>query len=203
MSQHTTVLIADDHEFSSSGLQRLLSAQSGFEVLEPVRSGAEAIAMARLMQPDLAVLDYAMPGMTGLDAMREIRRWSPQTRVCVLTGTGSEGIFAALIAAGVDGLFLKSSDPGEILTGIAAVARGERVIARSATAAPVRTALSQRELQILGCIAEGLTNGGAAQRLSISVKTVESHRASLMRKLGVRSTARLLVRAMQEGLIDP
>ena len=203
MPKSISVLIADDHAVSSGGLQQLLASQEEFEVLEPVATGLDAVALARLEQPGLAVLDYAMPGLNGLDAMREIRRWSRGTRVAILTGSRSDALMSSLIAAGVDGLFLKSTDPEKILSGLKNVVAGQTVIGDDIHPTTMDNALSRRELQVLGCIAEGLTNGGAAEHLSISVKTVESHRASLMRKLDVRSTASLLVRAMQMGLIDP
>lgn len=203
MHTPVSVLIADDHAFSSAGLQRLLMAEDAFYVLKPVATGLDAIAEARVRQPDLAILDYAMPGANGLEAMHEIRRWSPKTRVAILTGSTSPALMASLTEARVDGLFLKTSDPQHILDGLRRVALGERVISPEIQIDADAAALSHRELQILSCIAEGLTNGRMAERLSISVKTVESHRASLMRKLGVHSTASLLVRAMQDGLIVP
>jgi DNA-binding NarL/FixJ family response regulator len=202
MSEIKTVLIADDHAVSSSGLQQLLTAEPAFEVLPPVADGMEAVVLAKSAQPDLAILDYAMPRMTGLEAMREIRRWSPNTRVGILTGNLSPGLIASLLEAGVDGLWVKTTSPRILLDGLRRLAAGDRVIAPDLPATDDATALSPRELQVLACIADGLTNDATAGRLSISAKTVESHRTSLMRKLGVRSTASLIVQAMRQGLID-
>jgi DNA-binding NarL/FixJ family response regulator len=203
MAAETSVLIADDHAVSSVGLQQLLAAQPGVVVLDPVSNGLDAVAAARLSQPDVAVLDYAMPGLNGMETMLEIRRWSPDTRVVILTGSRSNVLMSSLLAAGVDGLLLKSTPPSDIVASILAVSRGQRVIGPEIETDSADEVMTPREHQVLACIAEGLTNPGMAERLSISVKTVESHRASLMRKLGVNSTASLLVRAMRDGLIDP
>lgn len=192
------VLIADDHALSAAGLQRALDRR-GFDVLPPCLSGIEAIAVANAEKPDLAVLDYHMPGASGIEALVEIRRWSPRTRVAILTGQAAPGLLATLKAAGPDGLFLKSSAPDDLVEGLQSVLAGETVFATSPTVKG--DALSPRELQVLRCIADGRSNPGIADHLSISVKTVESHRASIMRKLGVNSTASLLVHAIRQGLL--
>lgn len=203
MIDQTSVLIADDHAISSSGLQQLLANVPGLHVLEPVSNGLDAVAVARVQQPGLVVLDYAMPGLNGLEAMREIRRWCENTYVVLLTGSSSDALMQSFLNSGADGLFLKTTAPEEIEAGLAKVIAGERVIGPGISLPDDDEVVTMRELQVLGCIAEGLTNQKAAEKLSISVKTVESHRGSLMRKLKVRSTASLLVRAIQRGLIDP
>lgn len=200
MGRPVSVLIADDHAFSSAGLQRLLE-NHGLHVLPPVATGIDAVVLARAEKPDLAVVDYDMPGATGLEVLSEIRRWSPETKVAILTGSTSATLLASMRAAGVDGLFLKSTAPSEICAGLMRVAKGEQVIGLE-TDNPL-PALSKRELQVLSCIAEGLTNNGIAEKLSISAKTVESHRSSLMRKMQVQSLPTLLMRAIQLGLISP
>ncbi|MEC3860465.1 response regulator transcription factor [Mesobacterium sp. TK19101] len=198
MKASPKVLIADDHALSAAGLQRALDSR-GFDVLPPCLSGIEAIALANAEKPDLAVLDYHMPGASGVEALFEIRRWSPGTRVAILTGQAAPGLLATLEAAGPDGLFLKSSDPDALVDGLQKVLAGETVVA-TGRSAEVGT-LSPRELQVLRCIADGHSNPAIAEHLSISVKTVESHRASIMRKLGVNSIARLLVHAIRQGLL--
>lgn len=192
-------MIADDNAFSSGGLQRLLE-ERGHDVLPPVVNGIAAIALARQKKPTLAVLDYEMPGANGLEVMREIRRWSPETRVAILTGRAAPALLNSLEAAGIDGLFVKATPPEQIYAGLLKVIAGERVIgiAHSDDIGVV----SRRELQILECIAEGLSNPATGERLSISAKTVESHRANLMRKLNVRSTASLIIEAVRVGLIS-
>lgn len=201
-----TVLIADDHAFTLDGMQRALSA-AGLKVLEPVAGGLAAIARAKTLQPDVAVLDFAMPDATGLEVTFEIRRWSPGTRCAILTGNTGPGPLARLIAADLDGLFLKSMPPAAVVAGIVRVAAGETVIAeearRLAAASAEAPRLSERETEVLYGIAKGRTNAQIAAVLSISPKTVESHRGLLMKKLGVRSTAALLVTAIRLGLVDP
>jgi DNA-binding NarL/FixJ family response regulator len=199
-----TVLIADDHAFTLLGMQRALAALPGFAVVATASGGVEAIALARAHRPDIAVLDYAMPDITGIEAIAEIRRWSPETRCALVTGTSSDAVLRQLDESGIHGLFLKNADPDEICEGIRRIGQGETVrgsgLPRPAdTDAPQ---LSDRETEVLFGIGRGLTNAQIAENLGISPKTVESHRTSLMRKLGVHSTAALLLRAVRDGLLS-
>ncbi len=189
-----------------SGLEQALSAGGQFDIVGRAENGIRALALIRKLQPVCAVLDLSMPGATGLEVILEARRWSVATRFVVVTGTGSPSVLQELQRAGVQGIFLKSTPTDEICDGILAVAAGREAISKA-----VRKALEQaqdakslttRELQVLQAIARGQTNQTASQALGISAKTIETHRANLMRKLGVRSTASLLVRAMRDGLID-
>lgn len=202
MTKRYSVLIADDHALSLKGLQRLLEETGRFAVLPPVPSGLEAIAVARAETPDLAVLDHAMPGATGLEVLAELRRWAPRTRVALLTGSTAAPLLRQLAESGVDGLFFKSTAPEVICEGLLNVARGRRVLTEPPQAEDTPL-LTGREAEVLDCIAAGLTNPATAEQLGISVKTVESHRGALMRKLEVHSTASLLIRAVQTGLITP
>ncbi|WP_417605401.1 LuxR C-terminal-related transcriptional regulator [Primorskyibacter flagellatus] len=201
-----TLLVADDHAFTLDGMQRALSRIDGVQVVATAHNGIEAIALARAHRPDIAVLDIAMPGANGLEVVVELRRWSPGTRCVVVTGTPAPGVLRQLQELGVCGLFVKSADPQEICAGIARIVAGETVIAPEiAMRIAEETAadgLSERELEVLQMIARGLTNSGIAEALSISPKTVESHRASLMRKLRVHSVAQLLIRAVRDGLFS-
>ena len=202
-----TILIADDHAFTLDGMQRALSAVDGFELLDPVSGGLAAIARAKALRPDIAVLDFMMPDATGLEVMFEIRRWSPDTRCVIITGNSAPAVLARLVESGVHGLFLKAMAPAEICAGIEAVAAGGTVVPaevlRLADQSQDVPRLSDRETEVLFGVAKGQTNAEIADALSISPKTVESHRALLMKKLGVRSTASLLVTAIRLGLIDP
>lgn len=183
-----------------------IEALPDFEVIAETGDGLEAIALCKRHRPDIAVLDMAMPGATGLEAFAEIRRWSPDTRVVIITGSTAPGMFSTLDQAGVDGLFIKNGPVEEIRDGLLRVLRGERVISAQATEMIADEApgevLSKRELEVLQGIANGLTNAGIAERLSISPKTVDNHRTSLMRKLGVRSSTALVVRAVRDGLVQ-
>lgn len=201
-----SVIIADDHELTVTGIRLAIDAMPGFQVVAETGDGLEAIALCKQHRPDIAVLDMAMPGASGLEAFAEIRRWAPDTRVVILTGSTAQGLFTTLDQAAVDGIFVKNGPVDEICSGLRRIARGERVVSARASALIEETipgqALSNRELQVLQGIANGLTNAGIAERLSISPKTVDNHRTSLMRKLGVRSSTALVVRAVRDGLVQ-
>lgn len=200
------LLLADDHPLSLAGLSDALAARPGVEIVARVSNGIEAIARIKTLAPDCAVLDLTMPGATGLEVVLEARRWSPGTRFAVVTGSRAANVLSELHGAGVEGLFLKSTEVDTLCDGILAVAGGACVISD-----PVRdlletvegaSGLTGREIEVLQAVARGLTNQQASAALGISAKTIDTHRTNLMRKLGVRSTASLLVRAMRDGLID-
>ena len=200
----TTVVIADDHAFTADGIAAALTEMAGFEVVGVAHNGIEAIMLIKKHRPDCAVLDLTMPGANGLEVFIEARRWSPQTRIAIVTGNPSPAMFAQLVESGIDGIFLKNAAPETICAGIRDMARGKRVIAaeiRTAIGAG-KTGLTAREIEVLHGIARGLSNAQIAEALGISPKTVDSHRTTLMRKMGVHSTATLLVRALKDGLID-
>ena len=138
--------------------------------------------------------------------MIEAQRWSPRTRIAVITGSPSAGALQQLVERGAEGIFLKSATIEELCDGLRDMASGRRVVGAGANAILAQSrdtsALSRREIEVLHCIARGLSNGGIADHLCISPKTVDSHRTNLMRKLNVNSTATLLVQAMRDGLID-
>ena len=199
------VVIADDHELIVQGMKAALESRGDISVVGTAKNGIDAIALCKKLQPDMVLLDMSMPGATGVEVFTEVRRWSPRTRAAMLTGNPSPALFQMLEDAGVDGLFVKNSPIDEICEGILRIAGGERVISDEARAVIDDTErgepLTGRELEVLQAIAEGLTNNGIADKLSISPKTVDNHRTSLMRKLGVRSTASLIVRAVRDGLV--
>ena len=201
-----TVVIADDHDLTMQGMVSVLKGHGGFEVVATASNGMDAIVAGKVHQPDIMLLDMSMPDATGLEVFAEVRRGSPDTRAAIITGNPTPMIFAQLEGAGIDGLFLKNAPVEEICAGIVRIAMGERVISDGAQAAidaaASREPLSTRELEVLQSIANGLTNTKIAERLSISPKTVDNHRTNLMRKLGVNSSASLIVEAVKSGLID-
>ena len=201
-----SILLADDHAFTLEGMRAAVDAHPGLTVAGLAPSGVQAIALARQTQPDLALLDYMMPDANGLEVSYEIRRWSPDTRVAIVTGTEDLAVLARMREGEIAGLFRKADAPSEILDGLMTIGAGGTALSASleALAAEVEdvAALSAREREVLFAVARGLTNNGIATELKISPKTVESHRASLMRKLGVRSTAQLLIRAAKLGLLS-
>ncbi|SFR15726.1 response regulator [Poseidonocella sedimentorum] len=198
------MLIADDHAFTLEGMQQKLARDARFEVVAVASGGVDAIRLARKHRPDLAVLDYVMPDATGLEVLLEIRRWSPQTRVVILTGQLDAAIAPPLIDAGASGLLTKGADPAHVCDALAVVARGGAVFDPPFDAPPEPAAiqLTPREREVLLRIARGMSNPRIAEDLALSPKTVESHRSSLMRKLDVNSTATLMLRAAKAGLIE-
>lgn len=201
-----TAIIADDHAIVRTATKQLLDEMGNITVVAEASNGLEAIAMVKSHQPNLLVLDAAMPYSRGIEVFTTVRRWSPKTKVALLTGFTSVSFLADWLNAGVDGLLLKTSDPSEMTQCFTALLAGANFIASDIStllenAAP-RPVLTPRELEVLALLASGNVNKTIADRLSISPKTVEKHRASLMAKLGVHSMAELLVYALKEGLLD-
>jgi DNA-binding NarL/FixJ family response regulator len=203
-----SVVIADDHALVRRGLKEILQGLTdpAVEIVGEAENGLEAIARAKQTQPDLMLLDAGMPLSRGMEVFGEVRRWSPDTKIAVVTGFNAAASLADWVSAGVDGLFLKSCPPEEMARGFALVLGGERYIAKEVVnrlnLAETRDSLSLRERQVLHLIAEGCANADIAERLSISPKTVDNHRTRLMAKLKVHSTAQLLALALKEGLLD-
>lgn len=177
------------------------------DIVGSATNGIDAIVEIRKTNPDCAILDYNMPGANGLEVFIESRRWSPQTRFVLLTGSTTAEMVDTLVSSGIHGVSLKDATETEIVDMVRRVLAGARVIGASAArlmAAPSHNVpLTDRELAVLQAIARGHTNASAAENLGISPKTVDSHRTSLMRKFSVSSTASLLVAAMRAGLLDP
>ncbi|QFT32588.1 Oxygen regulatory protein NreC [Labrenzia sp. THAF82] len=179
----------------------------GIEVVAEASDGLQAIAALRQHRPTLLILDVQMPHAGGLEVLVEARRWSPETKVVVLTGVSAIGKIGELVASGVDGLFSKSEDHDELIRKLPNILRGHRHIAtRFETLledAPDVPILSDRERQTLNLIVSGRSNKEIADTLGISAKTVDRHRTNLMKKLDVHSVAQLIAYALREGLIDP
>lgn len=210
-----TLLIADDHFLVRQGLSALLSSCPDLQILGEVERGDLAVSMAHALQPDVLLLDLAMPGTSGLEAVRSLSERGARCRILVLSMHDDEAHVIAALQAGAQGYVLKSSDAAELLHAIRAVASGrrylgqtlnDRVIAayanqtRGSSLDPYET-LSQREREILKLVAEGLSNLQIAECLCLSPRTIENHRASLMRKLGLSSPTALVRYAIRTGLI--
>ena len=211
------LLIVEDHALMRKGLRALLESWPSFVVVGEASDGQEGIRCADALQPDLVLLDLSMPGTNGIEALREIKRVSEPSRVLVVTAhKDEEHIFAAL-GAGADGYFLKDSDADELLTALLSVLAGERYLSpaiatkvvarylvREAPQEPsMYEVLSGREREILKLVAEGKRSKDIGSYLGISPKTVERHRANLMKRLGLHSVAALTTYAIGKGLIDP
>jgi DNA-binding NarL/FixJ family response regulator len=201
------VLIADDHAFVSWGIAKALSALEGIDIIGSVTNGIEAIVEIRKARPDCAILDYNMPGANGLEVFLESKRWSPETRFVLLTGSATPQTINALVEAGIHGVALKDSTETEIVEIVRQVCAGRTAMgasARELIRSPAESvAVTDRELAVLQAIARGHTNASAADSLGISPKTVDTHRTNLMRKFAVNSTASLLLAAVRAGLLDP
>lgn len=206
MDTHCRVLIADDHGIVRGAVRLILEAIAGVEIVGEAEDGISAIALAKRLKPDLLILDVAMPQAGGLAVIGEVRRWSPATRVAVLTGISRGVTLAQLRSSGAVGLLLKSCTPQELDHGLRRMVAGEEYVAAGARAllggSEPGAALTMRERQVLSLAAQGKSNAEIATLLNISPKTVDNHRTNLMRKLDVHSAAGLTAVALREGLLD-
>ena len=210
------ILIADDHGIVRAGIRSLLENQPDMEVVGEAADGWEAVALATRLRPDVVLMDIAMPGLRGMEATQEIHQRVPEVRVLALTMHDREEYFFAMLEAGASGYVLKEGAPEELLTAIRSVHRGEAFLSpavtrlvledylanRNAGATSRFDHLTLREKEVLQLAAEGKTNREIADTLSISIKTVEKHRSSLMHKLGLRSLSDLIKYAISKGLIE-
>jgi two-component system response regulator NreC len=207
-----TILICDDHALFREGLSALLTRQPEWKVIAEAADGAEAIGLAREHRPDLAVLDVAMPGVGGVEAAEGIRLASPGTRVLAVSMYGDAHYRKRMLAAGARAYVLKNDASAELIAAIQAVVRGETYISPALSAeqppfGPARsaaldlTALTAREMEVFRHLASGRRNREIAEALGISVKTVETHRARLMLKLGIDNLAELVKVAIRAGVV--
>jgi DNA-binding NarL/FixJ family response regulator len=203
------LLLADDHAILRAGLRMLLDAQPDMLVVGEAADGEEAVRRALVTRPDVAVVDLTMPGLSGVETLQRLRRELPSARLLVLTMHEDPGYARMAQAAGASGHVIKDSDSSELLSAIRAVHRGRTFVqvgagagddAPDPVAMPALPTLSPRELQVLRLLARGHTNREVAGLLTLSVKTVETHRSRLGDKLGSRTRAELVRIAAQLGL---
>ena len=207
------VLIADDHGIVRSGLRMLLERQSDIRVVGEAADGVEALAVAQAEHPDVAVLDVSMPRMTGIQAAREIGAHAPDTRVLLLSMHDDERYFLESLAAGASGYVLKRAADADLIEAVRTVASGRRFFSGQGQQKLLREwtegrgeadeRLTPRELEVVKLIAEAHTNKQIAETLQLSEKTVESHRANVLAKLGMRDRVELVRYAIRRGLIEP
>ena len=209
------ILIADDHGVLRAGLRALLSAESDLEVAGEAADGREALRLVSELDPDVVLLDVNMPGPDGIEVTRRLNAVKPKVRVLILTVHEDEGLLREAIRAGASGYSLKRAVESELIYAIHAVWRGDLYVHPAMTRAllqdlhstlvadeaPVEP-LTPREMEVLRLIAEGHTNRQIAEVLSISVRTVESHRANLMGKLGLHSRVELVRYAKRHGFLE-
>ena len=211
-----TLILADDHALVRSGLRMLLEAQPDMEILAEAENGREAVEYALAIQPDIVLMDVMMPDMNGIEATRRIKEARPETAVLALTMYEDEQYFYEMLKAGASGYVPKRAAPEVLVTAIHTVFEGEVFLFPSMATRLVKNYvqdeaddkpsvledLTPRELEVMALIADGMTNQEIAERLGISVKTVDRHRENIMRKLGVHSRIDLVKYAIREGLID-
>lgn len=211
------VLIADDHAIVRAGVRLLLESQSDIEVVGEAVDGNAAVEMAQDLEPDLVLMDVAMPNMNGLEATQLIKERSPGVQVLALTMHEDERYFFRILQAGASGYVVKGASPADLLAAIRAVAQGQAYLYPSVAkqllddylkrveAGEERDSydgLSEREREVLRLIAEGRTSRSMADQLVLSVNTVERHRSNIMGKLNLHSRAELIKYAIRKGLIS-
>jgi DNA-binding NarL/FixJ family response regulator len=202
------VLIVDDHPIVRSGIASVLASQPDFEIVGEASNGADAIEAARRVAPDLVLMDLRMPVQNGVDATAGILAERPATRVVVLTTYASDGEVLRAIEAGAVGYLLKDVPHDELFRALRAVARGERYLAPVVTERlmsrwqqPARSSLTDRELDVLRCVARGDGNKQIAASLGIAEPTVKAHLVHIFEKLGVENRTSAAKVARERGLI--
>ena len=210
------VLIADDHDVIRRGLRRLIEGHAGWEVCGEAANASAALEQAAIQQPDVAILDVSMPGESGIDLARELRITAPDTELLIFTMNESDEMVCASIDAGARGYVVKSDPTSEVVAAIQALADHKPHFTTTISEAVRKAlsdggamsgdpsqALSAREREITRLLAEGKTNKDVADLLQISPKTVDTHRAAIMRKLELKSVVELVHYAIRNKMISP
>src|ERR1700727_1877208 len=208
------ILVADDHGIVRSGIKLLLERQPGLEVVAEAADGVEAVEQALSVRPDLCILDVGMPRMTGLQAAREIRSHVPDARVLILSMHDDEHYLFEALKAGASGYLLKREADQDLVGAVRAVNGGEAFLTNAAQRSLIREwmdddaggpaiPLTPREEEVVKLIAEAYTNAQIAEILHLAEKTVESHRANVLCKLGMRDRGELVRYAIRRGLVEP
>jgi two-component system response regulator NreC len=205
-----TVLVVDDHNLFRVGLRRHLEDDSDVRLVGEAATAEQAVVKARALQPDLVLLDLLLPGKSGYDAIPELAKVSPRSKVLVISSQATPTAVRQALSAGATGYLSKRASEGELVTAIRRVAAGEGYVEPQlgaklvvADRSPALEPLSDRERDVLHLLALGYTNHEIGQRLFISVRTVDSHRAHIWRKLQFETRAELVLFALANGLIGP
>jgi DNA-binding NarL/FixJ family response regulator len=209
------ILIADDHEVARKGIRSILESHLGWEVCGEVKDGREAVESASTLKPDVLLLDIGMPNLNGLDAARQILAISPDARILILTVHDSEQMVREVLAAGARGFLLKSDAGRDLLAAVEALQHGRTFFTSRVSqmmldgylrpqveSDPGQCILTPREREVIQLVAEGKTTKEVATALSLSVKTAETHRTNLMRKLNLHSIADLTLYAVRNGIVQ-
>jgi len=211
------ILLTDDHTLFRQGLKQLLEAEYDMQVVGEAQEGAEAVAKAAALQPDLVLMDIGMPGLASFDAVRQIRKQRPETKVVFLSMYDDEDYLQQCLAAGGSGYLLKDSPADQLISAIREVRRGgkylsPRILSKLVEDFSVRDpaerfkprlgTLTPREREVLKLLAEGLSVKEIAVQLRLSTKTVEAHKFNLMRKLDIHNKAQLVTYAIKRRIIN-
>ncbi len=217
MMNKIRILLVDDHAILRAGLRALLRAEADIEVVDEASDGSEAVAKTERLLPDVALMDISMPVMDGLEATRRIHQSCPEVKVLVLTIHDKEEYLFQVLEAGASGYVVKKSAPNELISAIRAVHRGEAFLSPTATKMVIGRylhvgnweeskqsydELTSREKDVLKLIADGYTNQEIADHLIISVKTAETHRAHILRKLRLHTRADLVKYVRSHDFLD-
>jgi DNA-binding NarL/FixJ family response regulator len=217
----TKIFLADDHAILREGLRYILGSVTGYEVVGESGDGREALAMIEKLKPDIAIIDISMPGMTGVEIARQVKKYTRTVRIIILSRHDNEEYVNELLKLGVNGYVLKDNAGDDLLRAVAEVSNGNIYLSpritrkivtdylspgvREASGRPDSqfTTLSTREREILKLIAEGRSNAEIASTLWISDKTVKVHRSNIMKKLDIHKVADLVKYAVKSGLVEP
>jgi len=217
MKKQYRIAIAEDHTILREGLRAMLSAEPDFDVVCEAEDGRDAIRCIEKYHPDLVLMDLSMPRMNGLEAIKETKKRSPNTKIVALTVHKTEEYILATLQAGTDGYVLKETTHSELVAALRHVLSGKRYLSPGISETVIEgyleekraikpksawDTLTKREREILKLIAEGYKNKEIADYLYVSLKTVEKHRTNLMKKLDIHNVASLTTFAMEKGLVD-
>jgi two-component system, NarL family, response regulator NreC len=212
-----SIVVADDHPVVRRGMRALLESQPDFSIAGAAADGLEAVRLTERLKPDVLVLDLMMPGLSGLEALRILRERGPRTRIVVLSMYSSNAFIAQALQNGAIGYVLKDCTEENLVQAVKEAAAGRRFLSPPVTEIAINAYIEQsktgsfdphetltpRQREVLQLAAEGKTNAETAERLNISRRTVENHRASLMQRLGLRNQTQLIRHAISHGLIPP
>lgn len=216
MSQKISILIVDDHTLMRDGIRAILEEQPDITIVGQAEDGREAVRLARQLRPNVVLMDIAMPLLNGLEATRQIKREHPEIKVLILTMYDHEEYFRQVLEVGASGYIIKRAAASELVAAIRSVDRGEAVLSPAITRLLLEDylqrysnkmesdpdALSPRERETLQLIAEGKTSREIAEIMHLSIKTVQSHRTSLMQKLDLHDRGELIKYAIQKKIIE-
>ncbi len=212
----TSIVLAEDHQVVREGLRALLESQPDFAVVGEAGNGREAPDLVARLRPDVLLLDLMLPDLNGMEVARQVQERTPTTRVIILSMHANESYVLEALRNGVSGYLIKTASSSEVIAAVRAVMAGKRYLSpplsdrvieayaqQARPVADVYDTLTTREREVLHLAAEGRKNTEIAARLGISIRTVETHRANLMRKLNLQSHADLIRYAIRRGLLPP